>query len=190
MNTKDEVEREELHFRRIDMRGWRRADGLYEVEGQVTDRKPHDFPAADGIKVILANEPIHNMGVRLVFDEHMLVHEVSAFITSAPFDECLTATGTLQVLKGLRLFGGWGKEVRRRLAGAKSCTHLMEILIPVASTAYQSLTMARRGRPEVLAADGKPLKADSCYDYAADRAVVMRRWPDYYTGTKSNASKA
>ena len=35
--------REELHFRRIDMRGYRRSDGLLEVEGRVTDRKPTDF---------------------------------------------------------------------------------------------------------------------------------------------------
>ena len=184
-NHNEEIGREELHFRRIDMRAWRRADGLYEVEGRVTDRKPHDFTTADGMKRVPANEPIHDMGVRLVFDEHMLVHEVSAFIASAPFGECLTATGTLQELKGLRLFGGWAKEVKRRLGGAKSCTHLMEILIPMASAAFQSLTMARKQRPEALAADGKPLKVDSCYGYAANRGVVMRRWPNHYTGNKS-----
>lgn len=29
------VTREELHFRSIEMRGFRRSDGLYEVEGRV-----------------------------------------------------------------------------------------------------------------------------------------------------------
>lgn len=32
-----DITREELHFRRIDMRGYRRSDDLYEVEGRVTD---------------------------------------------------------------------------------------------------------------------------------------------------------
>jgi hypothetical protein len=32
-------ERAELHFRRIDMRGFRRSDGLFEVEGRITDRR-------------------------------------------------------------------------------------------------------------------------------------------------------
>jgi len=46
--TESGVAREELHFRRIDMRGYRRSDGLYEVEGRVTDVKPRDFaPGAD-----------------------------------------------------------------------------------------------------------------------------------------------
>ena len=39
----DAVTREELHFRRIDMRGWRRSDGLYEVEGRVIDHKPNVY---------------------------------------------------------------------------------------------------------------------------------------------------
>ena len=64
-NHNEEIGREELHFRRIDMRAWRRADGLYEVEGRVTDHKPHDFTTADGMKRVPANEPIHDMGVRL-----------------------------------------------------------------------------------------------------------------------------
>jgi len=38
-----DVTRNELHFRRIDIRGFRRSDGLFEVEGRVVDRKPHDF---------------------------------------------------------------------------------------------------------------------------------------------------
>lgn len=166
------------------MRGWKRSDGLYEVEGRVTDRKPYAFTSPSGTKVVPANEPIHDMGVKLVFDSEMLVHEVCAFTESAPYDDCISAGKTLQVLKGLRIAGGWGSEVRRRLGGAQSCTHLMEILIPMATAAYQSLTLVRTGRPDVLAADGKPVKVDSCYAYAADRGVVMRRWPNFYTGPK------
>ena len=41
----EQVIREEIHHCRIEMRGFRRSDGLYEVEGRVTDRKPR-FPLA------------------------------------------------------------------------------------------------------------------------------------------------
>jgi hypothetical protein len=52
-------EREELHFRRIDMRGYRRSDGLFEVEGRVTDRRLHEFqPGGFGEMV-----PAHPMPV-------------------------------------------------------------------------------------------------------------------------------
>ena len=176
------VTREELHFRRIDMRGWRRSDGLYEVEGRVTDRKPYAFKAPNGPKVVPANEPIHDMGVKLVFDENMLVHDVVAFTDSAPYQDCYAAGQTLEVLKGVRIASGWSGEVHRRLGGEKSCTHLMQILIPLATTAFQTVTMVQLARPDVFDANGKPVKVDSCYAYAANREVVMRKWPAFYTG--------
>ncbi len=80
------VTRKEIHFRRIDMRGYERSDGLYEVEGRVTDRKPHDFTApGHGGRATLANEPIHDMGVALVFDGEFLVHEVRTFSEAFPY---------------------------------------------------------------------------------------------------------
>jgi hypothetical protein len=184
----DGLTREELHFRRVDMRGWRRSDGLYEVQGRITDRKPHDFTSPNGTKVVPAGEPIHDMGVTLVFDTDMLVHEVSAFTDSAPYGDCFEAGSTLQAIKGLRIAGGWSSEVRRRLGGAKSCTHLMEILIPMATVAYQTLTMVRAGRPDVLDAEGKSVKIDSCYAYGSNRGVVMRKWPRFYTGPVGEAA--
>jgi hypothetical protein len=178
--------REELHFRRIDMRGWRRSDGLFEVEGRVTDRKPHDFKVPNGTKVVQANAPLHDMGVKLVFDDNMLVHDVFAFTDAAPYTDCLAAGTTLQTLKGMRIAAGWNAEVTRRLAGANSCTHLMQLLIPMGTTAFQSLTTVRMERPETLNAEGQPIKINSCYAYAADRSLVMHKWPTFYTGKKQD----
>ena len=62
--------REELHFRRIDMRGYRRSDGLYEVEGRVTDRKTTEFRPLVGHRHVPPGEPIHDMGVRIVFEDN------------------------------------------------------------------------------------------------------------------------
>ena len=184
-DTNDDVTREELHFRRIDMRGWRRSDGLFEVEGRVIDRKPHAFKSPSGFKVIPANEPLHDMGVKLVFDENMLVHDVVAFTTSAPYADCFGAGNALQTIKGLHISGGWSREVSRRLGGTQSCTHLMQLLIPLGTTAFQSLTTVRLDRPDALKDDGKPVKVDSCYAYSAERGVVMHRWPAFYTGPKA-----
>ena len=179
-----EVTRHEMHHRRIDMRGWGRSDGLYEVEGTVIDRKPHDFKSPSGFKVLRAGEPIHDMGVKLVFDSDMVVREVTTFTSSAPHDACFSAGLKLQALNGLRIGAGWRAEVRKRLAGAKSCTHLMEILFPMATVAFQTLTIVHAGRPDLLDGEGKPVKIDSCFAYASDRDVVKRRWPEFYTGPK------
>jgi hypothetical protein len=49
--TDSDVTREELHFRRINMRGYRRSDGLFEVEGAspIASRMT-SFPGAAGGK--------------------------------------------------------------------------------------------------------------------------------------------
>ncbi len=162
------------------MRGYKRADGLYEIEGRVVDRKPHAFVPGVGGRHVEANEPIHDMGVRLVFDDTMLIHEVFTYSASTPYPHCPEGGQELQTLKGLKLSGGWAKEVRARLSGARACTHLMEILIPMASAAFQSLTVLRQSQPDRLNAEGKPLKIDSCYAYGSQRELVRTRYPQYY----------
>lgn len=75
---------------------------------------------------------------------------------------------------------GWSKAVRSRLGGERSCTHLMELLIPLATVAFQSLSYPSRTRPERLDATGRPLKIDSCYAYGAERELVLRQWPEFH----------
>lgn len=174
------ITRQELHFRRIDMRGYRRSDGLYEVEGRVTDRKAADFTPASGGRSVPAGEPVHDMGVRLVYDDRLVVHEVQTFTSAAPYPVCPEAGRALQSIKGLRMTKGWSSEVRSRLGGARGCTHLMELLLPLATTAFQSLGGNRAGLPEPVDATGRPLKIDSCYAYAAERELVRQRWPQYH----------
>jgi hypothetical protein len=179
-NPSPAVTRNELHFRRIDMRGYKRCDGLYEIEGRVADRKPYDFSPGGVGEMVPANQAIHDMGVRLVFDAQMIVHAVETFTEAAPYPDCYGGGQALQSLKGLRIGGGWSREVRSRLAGACSCTHLMELLIPMATAAIQSLSAERRGQPDRLDANSRPVKIDSCYAYAEHREQVQLRWPDFY----------
>jgi hypothetical protein len=175
-----DVTREEIHFRRIDMRGYRRSDGLFEVEGRVTDRKPFDFqPGGDG-ESVPANEPIHDMGVRLVYDDEMVIQDVTTFTDSAPYPACFGGGLALRSLRGVRMSSGWNREVRSRLAGASSCTHLMELLIPMATAAIQSLSPQRNRLPDRLDGSGRPVKIDSCYAYGAGTDVVRRRWPAFH----------
>lgn len=175
-----DVELEELHFRRIDMRGFKRSDGLFEVHGRVVDRKSEDFVPWTGQRFVAAGDPVHDLGVRLVFDEKMTVVEVSTLTDFAPYAVCSGGGDALQSLVGLRMTGGWNKEVRARLSGARSCTHLMELLGPMATTAFQSVGFIRRQQPERLDANGRPWKIDSCYAYSAHSEQVMRHWPQFY----------
>lgn len=185
MNTQMQdgtVTREELHFRRIDMRGWRRSDGLYEVESRLTDQKPKDFLRPRTDQFVPAGQALHDLGVKLVFDEDLTVVAVSTFTDAAPVDDCWDGGHALQSMVGLKMTSGWGKEVRDRLAGARSCTHLRELLTPMATVAFQALAGLRMNRPEPLDAAGRPKKIDSCYAYGAERELVLKFWPEFYRG--------
>ena len=173
--------REELHWRRVDMRAFRRKDGLYEVEGRLTDRKPHHFePWSGGGRSVPAHEPIHDMGVRILFDENLLVLDITTFSDAYPYDICKFGGEALKRLEGLRMTGGWGKEVRERVGAERSCTHLRELLVPLATVAYQALGQVYRDRPLRLDAAGRPVKINSCFAYGDTGTLVQRLWPQFH----------
>jgi hypothetical protein len=179
-NKAHEVVREEIHSRRIDMRGYRRSDGLFEVEGRVVDQKPFEFAPTSGGPPVASGEPIHDMTVRLIFDKDMVVHDVQSFTAAAPYPVCSGGGGLLSELVGSLIGPGWGSTVRKRLSGNRSCTHLMELLMPLATTAIQSVGGLALGRAEPTNSDGRPKKIDSCYAYAESGQIVLRRWPRFY----------
>ena len=176
------TDREQLHVRTIDMRGYRRPDGMYEIEGHITDVKnlPMQPPGRDA--PMPPGVPIHDMSVRLVVDEHLVISDVVVAIDSGPYGDCKDATESLSVLKGARIGAGWTKRAKE-LLGAESCTHVVELLIPLATAAYQTLAPVSFTRPDRLDASGRPVRIDSCYSYGGNRALVMKRWPAHYTGS-------
>jgi hypothetical protein len=176
----DGITREEIHHRQIDLRGYRRSDGLFEATAHLTDRKSHDFAPPGGARTVPADTPIHDLGVTLVFDRNMEVREVSTFIRSHPYDPCPGGGDSLQALVGLRIGPGWNSEVRKRLPSCDTCTHLKEILAPLASAAFQTMVGLRPASLDNRDANGRPVKIDSCYAYGASRELVKRLWPEHH----------
>ncbi|WP_028206080.1 DUF2889 domain-containing protein [Paraburkholderia nodosa] len=177
----DDVTREPLHTRNIHFEGFRRSDGLFEIVGQLADRKPHEFTPPGGLRVVSANESIHDIGVCVVFDLDMVIHSVATTMRSYPYRDCSGGGDSLQALVGLRIGAGWSGEVRKRLPAGETCTHLREILIPLATAAIQAVNPLRsQVLLEATDANGKPLKIDSCYAYGVSRELVLRRWPAFH----------
>ncbi len=132
----DSSQREELHHRQLDLRFYRRSDGLFEIEGHLMDTKNHPFQRQLAPGATPAGVPLHDIVVRLVIDESLLVHDALATMRATPFRTCLGAVNTLAPLKGLRIGAGWSKRVRELLGKAASCTHIVELLGPMATTAF------------------------------------------------------
>lgn len=174
MNT----EREEMHRRQVDIRFYRRPDGLYEVEGRLVDTKNHAFRRQLAEEDSPPGSTLHDITVTLVVDDALVVQEASATMRTTPFGVCSGAEQTLDPLKGLSIGGGWNKKVRELLGGRASCTHIVELLGPMATTAFQGLAPQRLARLNDPAnEDERRKRVDSCYAYAAEREVVLRLWP-------------
>ena len=183
--------RELHHHRQIDLRFYHRADGLYEVEGTLTDQKTVPF------KRQLSEEPtppgafIHDITVTLVFDGDLRVLDAKAQMRTTPFDICPQAENTLAPLVGLTMTKGWNKNVRELLGGQQSCTHIMELMGPLATTAFQGLAPLRLAI--INGPEGEALrqrKVDSCYAYGGTRSVVQRLWPQLHRDETANTSGA
>ena len=180
-NSPDDVTREPIHTRNIRFEGFRRSDGLFEIVGQLADRKPFEFAPPSGPRVVPANEPIHDIGVCVVFDVDMVIHAVTTTMRAYPYRDCSGGGESLQALVGLRIGAGWSGEVRKRLPTGETCTHLREILIPLATAAIQAVNPLRsQSLLDAIDANGKPQKVDSCYAYGASRELVLQRWPAFH----------
>ena len=73
--------REPLHTRQVTCTGYRRADGLWDIEGHITDRKSYDFQR-DG-RTVPSGDPIHEMWIRLTLDNRLTVKAVAAVTDAA-----------------------------------------------------------------------------------------------------------
>ena len=176
------VDREEIHQRQIEMKAYRRADGLYDIEGRVVDTKPFGFEGPLAESTRKGGEPIHDIWVRLVIDEWFVIQDIAASSDATPFSVCTQAAPTLSVLIGEKIGAGWTQRVRAHLKGAAGCTHMMELLGPMATTAIQALWPVTSLRPTAVDVNGRPTKIDSCFAYSSKTEIVAQLWPEHYTG--------
>ena len=174
--------REKLHNRTVTCRGYRREDGLWDIEGHLVDTKTYSFPNRDRGEV-KAGEPVHEMWIRLTIDEDMFIHGAEAATDFGPYAICPNIVDRFRRLEGLRIGAGWTRAVNERVGGANGCTHLVELLRPVATTAFQTLVAARSKRPQDPAR--RPFLLDTCHAHASDSPIVKERWPRFYTGPEA-----
>jgi hypothetical protein len=185
MPLSNPVEREPRHHRRIRCDGYRRVDGLWDVEAHLVDTKPFDLPNRDRGGHIPAGDPLHEMWLRLTLDETMLIHAVEAATDHGPFALCPRVTPNFRRLEGERIGPGWRRRVRELLGGVEGCTHLVELLTPLATTAFQTIHGARYGAGHDDSGVEDRLMGrlvGSCHALAADSPVVRELWPRLHRG--------
>ena len=181
MTLSPPVEREDIHCRRYEFRGFRRKDGLWDIEGHLTDSKTYAFPNRQRGE-IKAGEPIHDMWIRLTVDDDFKIHDIEAVTAAGPFDVCPAITPNFKRVVGLTLKTGWRGEIRKRLGGTEGCTHLVEMLDSMATAAFQTIYPLRERERGEERSGHRPVLIDSCHAFNSDGELVKAFWPDYYTG--------
>ena len=122
------TDREHIHTRRVTCQGFRRADGLWDIEGRITDVKTYPF-ANDYRGAIQPGDPIHDMSIRLTVDDHFEIKAVEAVTDKSPFAVCPAITPNFQRLVGLSMKSGWTRKVKELLGGVEGCTHLLTLVL-------------------------------------------------------------
>lgn len=194
------AERVRQHTRAIEINGYRRADGHYDIEAHLTDVKHFGQTNYDR-GYIEAGDPVHDMWLRFTVDEQMHIVAVEAVSDKTPYMMCPTAAPPFARLAGLQIKAGFLREASKIVGGTVGCTHLRELLQQMATTAFQTINPAKARRE--MAAEGATIEQrgsdafdirisekwgggnkilNTCLAYDEKGPLVKRRWPELYTG--------
>ena len=179
--------REHVHTRRIELHGYSREDGLFDIEARLTDTKDYGFETDDR-GWISPGEPLHGMSMRMTVDEDLVIVAFEAATDYSPHSICPEIAPNYAKLAGLRIGPGFLRAVAERVGGVHGCTHLRELMQQMGTVAFQTLfpVLAKRKLP---GAAKRPGLINTCYAYAEDSPVVAKRWPEFYKGKSEVAAE-
>lgn len=180
MSLPPATDRNLVHTRRIECRGFRRNDGLWDIDGSLIDTRTEGM-ATFGRGVINPGEHLHEMWMRMTVDAELEVVALDANTVHAPYPACPHFPERFHKLVGQRIEPGWTAKVRLLLGGRWGCTHLVELLGPLATTAVQTVYAWRAEAGEHVEDNVAPPTEfiDTCHALAEGTEVVRRLWPDH-----------
>lgn len=182
MPLSNPVPRKPAHARVIECKGYERDDGLWDIEAHLVDTKTYIHLRRDGGRERQPGEPVHDMWLRLTIDLEMKVHDAEASTDEGPYPHCGAVAPNFKALIGVIIGPGWRRKTLELLGGTKGCTHLVELLGPLGTTAFQATGRAREARNVGKALVKKPYQLNACHVYKDDSEAVRERWPQFYTG--------
>jgi hypothetical protein len=171
--------RQLTHTRSIACTGYKRQDGLFDIEGHLVDTKPFAFDNKDRGGRIGANEPLHEMHVRITLDLDLLIHDAIAVTEWGPFQICKNGADSFNGIIGIKIGPGWRREIKRVIGATAGCTHITELLGQMATTAFQTMG-AEWSKKSNSNTNEQPRLLNSCFAFADDGPVVQREWPLWY----------
>jgi hypothetical protein len=169
-----------MHQRRVNIDGFKRVDGLWDIEARIVDVKDQDYPLSSGLRK--AGEAVHDMWVRVTIDGKMNIVEAATCTDAAPYmGACDTVPPDYSRIVGLNLFHGFLKAVKDMFGSTRGCAHVSELLMFLPTAALQTFAS------EVVDNDDsghKPYHVDRCHALVSHSETVRRFYPRWYRNQK------
>lgn len=168
------VTRVPVHSRQITCRGFRRSDGLWDIEGDLSDIR--DEPVRTAMLDLSPGQPMHDLALVMVVDEALTIHDLRPRFQAAATPECHQIAGNYRALIGTPISAGFSRRVAQAVGGTRGCTHMTTLLKAMANAAIQSMwndrAETRDGLPDWL--------VGSCHGYRVAGLAVQAMAPELY----------
>ena len=169
--------RTRLHTRRVSYEGFRRDDGLFDLEGHLTDVKDHDYALLTGLRP--AGVAVHDMWVRVTVGSDYIIRSIEVRTDGMPYETCNRIEPAYAKLAGASLLHGFRKTLYDAMGGVRGCSHLTELLAHAPTAAIQMFAGLRR---EIEPGGDKPFQLDRCHALETTTDTVRRYYPQWYRG--------
>ena len=187
--SRNDVAKTLLHIRDVSSKGYIRADGMFDIEGIITDKKLYDIPKSDGT-TLKEGDPLHKMVFKITLDINMTITDVSAATLLAPYEIYTGANFKIKKLIGEEIGPGWKNKVNKIIDNREGCTHVRELLVSLATVAFQTIYGEKfRQTREALSKNkpnpfpgknGIPALLNTCFAFDERSEVTEKQWPNYF----------
>lgn len=185
-------ERKAIHTRRVSCTGYERADGLLDIEAEMQDISPTGTDLL--FRAVPAGGAIHHMRIVMTVDRDLVIQDIRATIAAGPTEYCTAIESAYAGLKGLQIRAGFRQQAKAIVGGVRGCTHLTELLGPLATTATQTtMAIGRRERNGRWPGEGtgpmpRPVLINSCHTYHEDGEAAKLLWPEHRRAPAAQAN--
>lgn len=168
--------RQKAHARQITIDGYRRDDGMLELDACLRDTKAIDYPLASGVR--RAGVPVHEMWVRVTLDEAFNIVDAEVCSDWVPYPGgCDVIAPVYRQLVGLNLVRGFRRTVSEMFADVRGCSHISELLLSLPTAAIQTYATFQRDTEDSLE---KPFQLDRCHALETSSDTVRVFYPKWY----------
>lgn len=178
------------HRRAIQIDAFARDDGLWDIEGRISDVKTRDAQLSSGPRP--AGSPVHDMLLRLTINTRFSIVAAEAVSEAVPYPGyCDTIGPAYAKLVGLNLAQGFRKQLREVLGGSLGCTHITELAQILPTVAIQAFAGEVFNPYEAVGDNGRPFQLDQCHALKSDGPAVAKFYPRWAVGqsTQTESSK-